>query len=429
MKVAVLVPNDVLADSRVRRQVRTLTAAGMTVDTYGLAVGGYRKDYPRSIEGCRKLVITQVSQLSAHPVLRNVGPRASVRRTGFENFVRWIMDRLTAAVMPIAKNLRHRQLAHFIVKSIGDETYDVIHCHDVVALIAGAKMKKLQPRAKIVWDAHEVYEDLASSDRRSGANTRKLIKRCERCVDAFVTINDSIARFYQKHYRLPKAAVIMNATTHAGPVHNDGRLRRAAGLSLNRKIMIFQGGLSPKRGLTVLAEAAFDLPEPWSIVIMGWGPLETHLRQIAEKVNLGRAPGSERIAFVEAAPQEELVHLTAGADLGIIPYEDHGLNHRYCTPNKLWEFPNAGVPIVATALDEMEAMISAWGTGFLMPRNIRPLDIVELLEGLKHDRILEARRNCARFASEMAWSRFEPALLEIYKSFGWGSARIGDEPA
>ena len=39
--------------------------------------------------------------------------------------------------------------------------------------------------------------------------------------------------------------------------------------------------------------------------------------------------------------------LTAGADLGVIPYQPVDLNHDLCSPNKFFEFVQAGVPVVA----------------------------------------------------------------------------------
>ncbi len=51
-----------------------------------------------------------------------------------------------------------------------------------------------------------------------------------------------------------------------------------------------------------------------------------------------------KVRFIPPAPQKELKSWTQGATLGIIPYEGKMLNHWIATPNKLWEYPSAGVP-------------------------------------------------------------------------------------
>ena len=184
---------------------------------------------------------------------------------------------------------------------------------------------------------------MAGGTRPQQRISRAIISKNSAFVDEFITINESLARFYRDNHALPSARVVMNATRWEGLPSDDGRLRRAAGLGPERRILLFQGGLAAAgRGLTILQAAAARLPEPWSLVLMGWGPMEDELRRAAKEVNLGRVSASKRLVLIPPAPADSLAKWTAGADVGIIPYENTGLNHLYCTPNKLWEFPNAG---------------------------------------------------------------------------------------
>ena len=50
---------------------------------------------------------------------------------------------------------------------------------------------------------------------------------------------------------------------------------------------------------------------------------------------------------MKRVPQKELLDYTAGADFGIIPYPAIDLNTKYCTPNKMFEFVSAEIPIIA----------------------------------------------------------------------------------
>src|SRR5690606_10664221 len=159
---------------------------------------------------------------------------------------------------------------------------------------------------------------------------------------------DSIAAWYAEKYpKLAPAVVVMNATEKAPPFDYDGRLHRAAGLPDGARILLYQGGYASKRGLDYLVRSAEHLPADWTLVMMGWGTLEAHRRGVAAEIEV-RTLGqrSPPVRFVPPAPQTELPLWTAGGTIGVIPYENVGLNHWFCTPNKLWEYPNAGVPVL-----------------------------------------------------------------------------------
>ena len=329
-------------------------------------------------------------------------------------YVRSFSGRWLAASQSKAREIWMRNLAMLLETHVARADYDAIHSHDVIALIAGAALKRKRPGLKLFWDAHEIYEDLAQGNASLGRLMRDLITENQPLVDGFITVSESFAEFYGASYELPKARVVMNATVYRGPVRDSGLLRTATGLGADRKILLFQGGLARKRGIGRLAEAARRLPEPWSIVAMGWGELEGYLKEVAQELSDGRARETAPLVVIPPAPHDELVNWTSGATLGIIPYEDSGRNHLYCTPNKLWEFPNAGVPILATDLVEMGKMIRAWDIGFLLPRSFTAEHIVDFLARVEDSEIENKRRNCARYSLEMAWSRFEPELLDLY---------------
>lgn len=300
---------------------------------------------------------------------------------------------------------------------------DVVHIHDHVALMAARRLKR-RLGCPIVWDAHEIYEDLATSDPERGALNASIICDNQACVDGFVTINESIAAFYREKYkRLPTATILMNATRPAPKPTYDGRLHEAAGLPRHQKILLFQGGFAAKRGLLALVEAAGKLADDWSLVLMGWGNLEAELRARAAEV---QRPGpSPAVVFLPGVPQEDLQAWTVGASLGAIAYENTGLNHLYCTPNKLWEYPNAGVPILCTDLVEMRRIVEANRIGFLLPRAFTADDIAGRVNALTEAELARARKACAAFIERDNWSVYAPRLVRLYADLEC-PGRVGD---
>lgn len=290
---------------------------------------------------------------------------------------------------------------------------DIIHIHDHVAL-TGAKALKERYKCPIVWDAHEIYEDLAASNPARGALNAEIIRENQPFIDHFVTINDSIAGFYERNYKkLGRATVVMNATEVMPVPVDDGRLHKAANLPAEQRILLFQGGFAEKRGLEQLITAASMLDTRWTLVLMGWGNLEGRLRTLAaETARSDRTHPA--VVFLPGVPQRELQQWSAGAALGAIPYENTGLNHLYCTPNKLWEYPNAGVPVLATALEEMNRIIGMAGTGFLLPREFTAKDIADTVNNITDEQLTLARQACLNFIQIDNWSVYETRLLALY---------------
>ncbi len=305
---------------------------------------------------------------------------------------------------------RERQIYYLLQ----EETPSIVHAHDLSALPVAAKYAKASG-AKLVFDAHEIYDHLAQAGDDMSELNGKLLNKYSGDVDLFITINDSIARYYFNTYpRLPRAVIIKNATKRAEMFVYDGRLHEAAGLSRDTRILIYQGGFAPKRGLIQLLKSAEYLNPEWSLVFMGWGKLEAELRRVAVSLKIKNPELDLRIRFVPKVKQSELPYWTAGASLGAIPYENTGLNHWYCNPNKLWEYPNAGVPIIASPFPELWKIIEENQIGWLLPDPLTPRDIAAAINKVTPEELEIASQNCNDFIHKDNWEVYADRLKAAY---------------
>ena len=302
----------------------------------------------------------------------------------------------------------------------------IVHCHDLHTIGFGLKLKR-RLGAKVVYDSHELFENQSMISRSAAARARRRQRSAASRLDGFITVNESIARTLRDRYpALPEPVVICNATPlPAEPVLDDGRLREAAGVPAHERILLYQGGFAARRGLEALVRAAPLLPAGWTLVMMGWGSLESRLRAVAAEVD----PAGERIRFIPPAPREELAAWTAGGDLGVIPYENTCLNHWFCSPNKLWEYPVAGVPILASPFPELRGIIEPHGIGRLIDDPPSPRGIADAVAAITPEDLASMKANCRRFITGDNWSVYDRRLVSLYDDLRTSANRRVKAPA
>jgi len=297
---------------------------------------------------------------------------------------------------------------------------DVVHCHDCSALPTGWMVKK-KLNVPLVYDAHEIYEAVAA--RRFGTTDyfARVHEKCLPRIDGFVAVNDSAAAYYRHAFpEAPRAVVIRNATERVLLDGYDGRLHRVADLPPNEKILLYQGGFTNHRGLQTLVRSAALLPKGWSLVMMGWGPLTDELKRIAQQERIAQQDSvGGKARFIPPAASAELLSWTQGATVGIVPYEDTVLNHWIATPNKLWEYPNAGVPMIVQPYPEMRRIVEGHRCGWILPQPFSAAVIANLVSSLTDAMLEEARAGCRRFIEQDNWSTlYRPRLLALYERLG-----------
>lgn len=297
------------------------------------------------------------------------------------------------------------------IKLVRKEPADIYHAHDLNTLPVAYWAKK-KMGGKLVYDSHELYVEtsgISSLEKLiSKILERVLIRRSNRVI----TVNRSIANELAKRYKVPPPTVIMNCPkidcTEKTP--GDNPLRRELGLDSETPLILYQGGYSPNRGLQNLIMSAHYLSKV-IIVLMGWGKLEQELKDLTKTEGL-----SERVRFTPPVSTQELLYYTASATLGVIPYQFVGLNNYYSSPNKLFEYMAAGLPVAGSDFPELKKVIEGYKLGKTFNPD-EPEDIAEAINYVLSDkeRYNEMKKNALRAAKVFNWENESRKLLEIYK--------------
>lgn len=153
-----------------------------------------------------------------------------------------------------------------------------------------------------------------------------------------------------------------------------------------------------------------QVPETY-LVMVGGGLLHDALRAQASELGL-----EQRVRFVPTVPLAELPTYTASADIGVQPIENTCLNHYTTDSNKLFEYVQAGLPVVASDLPEIRRVVREHDLGLLVPEgdSVALAAALRDLVGDKGKRQYYAVQS-RKAASVLNWESQEHELLALYE--------------
>lgn len=224
-------------------------------------------------------------------------------------------------------------------------------------------------RTPVIYDAHElIIPELGRSMSwrdRFWYLTEKIAVQKARLI---IAANPERAMLMARHYHLGGSLEYMRNIPifRPTPVDNGAIIRKYPTLARRDsadRIILYQGDVALARGLGRFLEAVERLPENYRLVIAGEGRDRSALAALGEAlIKQGR------LAFLGRVPHELLPAVSASACVGIVTYPYTGLNNIYCAPNKLFEYAQAGVPVVSTDQPPLTALLDRYNIGILVRR-------------------------------------------------------------
>jgi glycosyltransferase involved in cell wall biosynthesis len=145
---------------------------------------------------------------------------------------------------------------------------------------------------------------------------------------------------------------------------DQGELRRRFGL--DGTVVVYAGAHGPANGLDLVLDAAEELVDAdVTFLLVGDGVAKADLQAEAER------RGLTNVAFHDPIPKSEIPELLAAADIGLHCLADIELFHHGVSPNKLYDYMAAGLPVVTNTPGEVASMVDEAGAGEAVgPRGI-----------------------------------------------------------
>ena len=210
--------------------------------------------------------------------------------------------------------------------------------------------------AKIVYDIHEIYGEMGEG---LSSNILKFIEApFIRSCNVLITTNSDRAKRIAKIRKIPSVInVIRNLPVISrSPLRISDIYRNPDSIKC-----LYHGRISlVDRALDVLVRVVGSMPG-FELVILGIDSLgqRAKLEAIAAESTLNN------IYFLDPIPPDQLVSFSVGADIGILPYRNAGVNTALASPNKIWEYIASGLFVLSSSFPEAQRLFEICPCGII----------------------------------------------------------------
>ncbi|MCE3258944.1 MAG: glycosyl transferase group 1 [Bacteroidetes bacterium] len=284
---------------------------------------------------------------------------------------------------------------------------DLLFANDLDTLWPNYVVSKWK-RIPLVYDSHEIFCDVpelmhSPFKRRIWQSIeKKIVPRLKTCI----TVNHSIATIFEQKYKV-KFHVIRNIPDQAA---GQPLTRKELHLPEDKRIILLQGaGINVDRGAEELV-SAMRFVENALLLVIGGGDVWPVLEEMVAKMKL-----DGKVRLIRKIPRADLVNYTRNADLGISIDKNTNPNYYNSLPNKIFDYIQCGVPVLATRLPEIERIISHYKVGVFIDSH-DPTHIADTINRLFSSALLnEFKNNTSIPARELNWNTEKQKYLEIIK--------------
>lgn len=308
----------------------------------------------------------------------------------------------------ISQYIKMLDFLYRLVMAIRKEKPIYVNLHQVMLLPLIPVIKLLLPKAKLIYDAHELETETNGLKGRR----KKMFKIWEKLfIKRFglvIVVGPSIEQWYRERYGINNIITVMNCPLYQ-QVQKQNHFREEFGIAPESKIFLYQGALFYGRGIEVLLHAFAEINDPkYTLVCMGYGEMAEEVQKYATI--------HQNIFFKKAVHPSVVLNYTASADVGISLIENVCLSYYYCLPNKIFEYLMAEIPCIVSNMQEMRNYVLENGTGVVCEDTTKEALIKSVLEMGTYDTI-QFKNNIESVKQKYCWASQEKEMIAGYNKF------------
>lgn len=299
------------------------------------------------------------------------------------------------------------ELIEFTIKIVKKGRHirpNIVHCHDTFALPAGWLLQKLCS-SKLVYDAHELESNKNGQNILLSKATLLIERFCWPQIDLLVSVSDSITDWYMKNLGIKPSVLVLNSPVLAiSDKARDSDTRyfnQQFNIPSEHLVFVYLGILGSGRGIETCLHAFAAGPSNAHVVFIGYGLLETQIKDAAQK--------HSNIHFHPPVRHDEVVSLVSNADYGLCLVENVSLSDFYCLPNKLFEYSFAKIPVLASHFPEIAKVVNQYNLGICCDPN--PTSVRKTLENIIANKPIFTPADI----SSLSWETQAQRLIDAYR--------------
>ncbi len=288
---------------------------------------------------------------------------------------------------------------------------NLLFSNDLDTLLPNFIIHKIK-RIPIVYDSHEYFTETPELvNRKFVQGVWKIIEQWifPKLPD-IITVNESIAGLFMEKYG-KKVNVVRNIPPNKSITSI--KTRAELGLPENVPLILLQGaGINIQRGAEELVEAMQFLDQA-VLLIIGGGDVIGELKSRAKMLNL-----DGKIMFLPKMPFGQLWNYTVHASIGFTIDKNTNINYRFSLPNKLFDYIQAGVPVLASPLVEIKKIIDQHEVGETIESH-EPEYLAGKIGNMLNDKpkIDFYHQNCLKAARILNWENEQKVLISILQKY------------
>ena len=290
---------------------------------------------------------------------------------------------------------------------------DIVHAHDYFVALHGWVIAKLTGAA-CVYDAHEFLSGIKERSRVRHWLFQFLEQLSIKRYDLVISTSETRARALTDYYALNELPMVVRNFTGSEekilwPSEEMAEYDLKDVLKRGLPVVVYQGSMDAfSRGLNNLLQAFTELQEDCTLVMAGDGPDLNYLRKLSADLGL-----EQSVFFTGRLFKGQLMSVMRAASIGVVIYSNDDLNNTFCTPNKLHEYAQAGLAVVASNQPPLMQILGVHPIGELFDPD-EPASIQQAILTVL-SRLDSYKSRIPDFLAEHDWNNEKARLLEAYK--------------
>lgn len=301
----------------------------------------------------------------------------------------------------------------FFLKSLNwllKQKADLFISYDVYPLLPLRIKNMIQP-CRYVYDSVELFQGVnAIADNPIKRKIWYFYEKWAISKSLYIfMVCKSDAAYLKRLYHLENEPEVVRNIPDPSETFPENYLRVTYGIPDDVKIGIYQGMVFKGRGIEYVLKAMVGI-SGMILFIVGDGPYRDYLKNLTREYRL-----KKNVVFINAVPFNELYKFTQSADIGFTTIAGEGLSYYHALPNKLFEYIQAGVPVIGSDYPEIKNIIEKEVIGYA----VKPDSVDEIKEAIRKMLINENRqrfqKKLEKLRGKYTWKKESEIYLNIIR--------------